>query len=65
MKQKMSHYCSTGENPLELNKLNERMDYLLQGHPYVKTAIDVACWDILGKVNILYCRGSSDSSRRL
>ena len=38
-----------GENPLELAKLNRRMDALLKGHPYVKTAIDMACWDILGK----------------
>ena len=26
------------------------MDAALQGHPYVKSAIDIACWDILGKV---------------
>src|SRR6266850_2814240 len=26
------------------------MDAALKGHPYVKSAIDVACWDILGKV---------------
>jgi L-alanine-DL-glutamate epimerase-like enolase superfamily enzyme len=25
------------------------MDMALKGHPYVKTAIDNACWDILGK----------------
>ncbi len=29
--------------------LNRRMDGALRGHPYVKSAIDVACWDILGK----------------
>ncbi|MBT5020902.1 mandelate racemase/muconate lactonizing enzyme family protein [bacterium] len=39
-----------GENPTELNALNQRMDQLLKGHPYVKSAIDMACWDILGKV---------------
>ncbi len=38
-----------GCNPLELEILNRRMDQLLKGHPYVKSAIDVACWDILGK----------------
>jgi L-alanine-DL-glutamate epimerase-like enolase superfamily enzyme len=38
-----------GENPLELAKLNVRMEALLKGHPYVKSAIDMACWDILGK----------------
>src|SRR5205823_677023 len=39
-----------GENPLELLKLNRRMDAALKGHPYVKSGIDMACWDILGKV---------------
>ena len=38
-----------GENPLDILKLNQRMDDLLKGHPYVKSAIDMACWDILGK----------------
>jgi L-alanine-DL-glutamate epimerase-like enolase superfamily enzyme len=39
-----------GENPCELQKLNRRMDAALKGHPYVKSGIDMACWDILGKV---------------
>ena len=39
-----------GEDPTEIAKLNHRMDAALQGHPYVKAAIDIACWDILGKV---------------
>jgi len=39
-----------GENPLELTRLNRRMDAALKGHPYVKSAIDIACWDILGQV---------------
>lgn len=38
-----------GEDPTQLGKLNLKMDYALKGHPYVKSAIDVACWDILGK----------------
>lgn len=38
-----------GENPLELGRLNRLMDAALKGHPYVKSAIDIACWDILGK----------------
>jgi L-alanine-DL-glutamate epimerase-like enolase superfamily enzyme len=38
-----------GEDPRQLGKLNRRMDAALQGHPYVKSAIDMACWDILGK----------------
>ena len=39
-----------GEDPLELKKLNRRMDAAMKGHPYVKSAVDMACWDILGKV---------------
>lgn len=38
-----------GEDPRQLNRLNRTMDALLKGHPYVKSAIDVACWDILGQ----------------
>jgi cis-L-3-hydroxyproline dehydratase len=38
-----------GENPLELACLNRHMDAALKGHAYVKSAIDIACWDILGK----------------
>ena len=38
-----------GEDPRELGKLNRRMDAALKGHAYVKSPIDMACWDILGK----------------
>src|SRR5580700_2727256 len=38
-----------GEDPLQLLKLNRRMDAVLKGHAYVKSGIDMACWDILGK----------------
>jgi cis-L-3-hydroxyproline dehydratase len=38
-----------GCDPRELNKLNLRMDAALKGHPYVKSGIDIACWDLLGK----------------
>ena len=38
-----------GFDPRELMKLNHRMDAALKGHPYVKSGIDIACWDILGK----------------
>jgi len=39
-----------GEDPCQLGKLNRRMDAALKGHAYVKSALDMACWDILGKV---------------
>src|SRR5437764_11571394 len=38
-----------GEDPLQLQNMNRRMDAALKGHAYVKSAIDMACWDILGK----------------
>lgn len=38
-----------GLDPTELDVINSRMDHLLKGHPFVKSAIDLACWDILGK----------------
>lgn len=37
-----------GQDPTALASINRRMDQLLRGHPYVKSAIDMACWDILG-----------------
>jgi len=39
-----------GEDPIQLAKLNRKMDAALKGHPYVKSGIDIACWDILGQV---------------
>tara|TARA_B100000609_G_scaffold37221_1_gene27839 strand:+ start:9512 stop:10615 length:1104 start_codon:yes stop_codon:yes gene_type:complete len=38
-----------GEDPTQLAKLNRYMDATLKGHPYVKSALDMACWDILGQ----------------
>ena len=38
-----------GQNPTQLAKLNRHMDATLKGHPYVKSALDIACWDILGQ----------------
>jgi L-alanine-DL-glutamate epimerase-like enolase superfamily enzyme len=40
-----------GQDPRDLACLNRRMDAALKGHPYVKSAIDVACWDILGQAS--------------
>jgi len=39
-----------GEDPTAIGPINLLMDQALLGHPYVKTAIDMACWDLLGKV---------------
>lgn len=38
-----------GLDPTELGVVNRRMDQALRGHPYVKSALDMACWDILGQ----------------
>ena len=39
-----------GADPTCLGDVNRLMDRALKGHPYVKSPIDMACWDILGKV---------------
>jgi L-alanine-DL-glutamate epimerase-like enolase superfamily enzyme len=39
-----------GLDPTNLTALNQAMDAALRGHPYVKAPVDIACWDILGKV---------------
>ncbi|MEC7305910.1 MAG: mandelate racemase/muconate lactonizing enzyme family protein, partial [Pseudomonadota bacterium] len=38
-----------GLDPRGLDHLNAVMDATLPGHPYVKSAIDIACWDIFGQ----------------
>jgi len=38
-----------GQDPTQIMALGRRMDFHLKGHPYTKSAIDMACWDLLGK----------------
>lgn len=38
-----------GLDPREPATLNRHMDAALKGHPFVKSGVDIACWDILGK----------------
>jgi L-alanine-DL-glutamate epimerase-like enolase superfamily enzyme len=38
-----------GQDPTALGPINRIMDAALLGHPYVKSALDMACWDLLGK----------------
>ena len=38
-----------GHDPRSLDHLNAVMDVTLPGHPYVKSALDIACWDIFGQ----------------
>jgi cis-L-3-hydroxyproline dehydratase len=39
-----------GQDPTRLTALNALMDQTMAGHRYVKSPIDIACWDILGQV---------------
>lgn len=38
-----------GQDPCQTARINHTMDTSLLGHPYVKSAIDMACWDVAGK----------------
>ncbi len=38
-----------GLDPRDLDRVNAVMDRALLGHPYVKSPLDMACWDLLGK----------------
>lgn len=42
-----------GLDPRRLDVVNRAMDSALKGHPYAKSALDVACWDLLGKATEL------------
>jgi L-alanine-DL-glutamate epimerase-like enolase superfamily enzyme len=39
-----------GEDPTQLVAVERRMDHHMKGHPYAKSAINMACWDLLGKM---------------
>ena len=39
-----------GQDPRKVNVIYAVMDSTLKGHHYAKAPIDMACWDILGKV---------------
>jgi L-alanine-DL-glutamate epimerase-like enolase superfamily enzyme len=39
-----------GKDPVALSDIAGTMDRTLMGHPYVKSPIDMACWDIAGQV---------------
>ena len=38
-----------GLDPREISVVEQVMDRALLGHPYVKSALDMACWDLLGQ----------------
>jgi len=39
-----------GRDPCQINVINDLMDLALTGHSYIKSPLDIACWDILGQV---------------
>ncbi len=40
-----------GADPLAIAPLGRLMEARLKGHPYVKSAVDIACWDLLGQAS--------------
>ena len=38
-----------GKDPTNIANINLEMEKKLKGHPYIKSPIDMACWDIIGK----------------
>jgi L-alanine-DL-glutamate epimerase-like enolase superfamily enzyme len=40
-----------GQDPTRIRSMNHLMDANLGGHNYVKSPIDIACWDLLGKAS--------------
>jgi L-alanine-DL-glutamate epimerase-like enolase superfamily enzyme len=37
------------QDPLEIQRIDEKMDTIVSGHPYAKAAINMALYDIMGK----------------
>lgn len=45
-----------GQDPCQINVINGLMDSALTGHNYIKSPLDIACWDILGQAsNVPVC----------
>ena len=42
-----------GADPRQVDVVYARMDAAVKGHAYAKAAIDIACWDLLGKATDL------------
>lgn len=38
-----------GEDPRQLDAIDRKLDLALPGHPYIKAALDIACWDLSAK----------------
>ena len=45
-----------GLDPRQVDAVNRVMDLALPGHPYIKSALDIACWDIAARAaNLPLC----------
>ena len=38
-----------GQDPCALNQISRLMDTVFKGHPYIKSALDMACWDLAAR----------------
>ncbi len=38
-----------GEDPLHIEAIHQKMDRAIKGYPYAKAAVDIACYDLMGK----------------
>ena len=38
-----------GEDPSQFQVLHQKMDRAIKGYPYAKAAVDIACYDVVGK----------------
>src|SRR5699024_11277220 len=38
------------KDPRQVDRINDLMDETLVGHNHAKAALDIACWDVFGKV---------------
>ena len=39
-----------GQDPRQLRAIEKLMDHRMAGHPYVKAALDMACWDLAARM---------------
>ncbi|WP_293574114.1 mandelate racemase/muconate lactonizing enzyme family protein [Phaeobacter sp.] len=53
-----------GQDPREVDRINDRMDVALTGHNHAKSALDLAMWDLFGKsVGLPVCTLLGGSTR--
>ena len=53
-----------GMDPFEIGLIHEKMDKVALGHRYAQSAIDTACYDIMGRAAGTACRRVARGARR-